>query len=189
MTMRLGLALATALLVSACDSGEVPSPTEQQTLRPPSPEVAADAVELSGDGLTAGSEAFYFAAGKTEVEAALSGILGDATRSVDNDECGAGPMQFTDYPGGLTVNFQNGSLVGWLHREPVDGDAAATGEVSVVGDVQLGTDRAETEATDGFLMIDGSTLGDEFSLGDTIGGFFEEDGVSMLYAGTQCFFR
>ncbi len=178
-----------AVGLAACDSGEVPTPTEQQTLRPPSPEVATDAIQLNGQGLAAGAEAFYFAAGRTEVETALAGVLGDATRSVENEECGAGPMQFTDYPGGLTVNFQNGSLVGWIHRQAEDGEAAATGELSVVGDVQLGTPQADAESADGFLMIKESTLGEEFSLGDTIGGFFEEGSVAMLYAGTQCFFR
>ncbi len=187
--MRLLLLGIGALGLAACDSGDVPTPTEQQTLRPPSPEVTADAVQLNGAGLAAGSEAFYFAAGRTEVETALAGVLGDAMRSVENEECGAGPMQFTDYPGGLTVNFQNGSLVGWLHRQADDGEAIATGEVSVVGDVQLGMLQAEAEAADGFLTITESTLGEEFSLGDTIGGFFEGGSVSMLYAGTQCFFR
>ncbi len=177
------------LALASCDSGEVPTPTEQQTLRPPSPEVAADAVELSGEGLTAGVEAFYFSAGKVEVETALAGVLGDATRAVSNEECGAGPMQFTDYPGGLTVNFQDGTLVGWLRRAPQDGDSPATGSVSVAGDVQLGTSRADAEASGGLSMIEGSTLGEEFALGDRIGGFFEANSVSMLYAGTQCFFR
>ena len=188
MSVRLVMGFA-ALSLAACDSGEVPTPSEQQTLRPPAPEVAADIVKLNGDGLAAGAEAFYFAAGRTEVDTALAGVLGDASRNGANEECGAGPMQFTDYPGGLTVNFQNGSLVGWLHRQPDDGEAAPTGEVSIVGDVQLGTAQAEAEAADGYLTITESTLGEEFSLGDKIGGFFEGGSVSMLYAGTQCFFR
>ena len=53
----------------------------------------------------------------------------------------------------------------------------------------VGTDRAQVEAMGGFSMIEGSTLGDEFVLGEELAGFFEDGKVSMLYAGTQCFFR
>ncbi|MDJ0643525.1 MAG: aspartate-semialdehyde dehydrogenase [Erythrobacter sp.] len=187
--MRLLVLTVAAMGLAACDSGEVPSPTEQQALRPPSPELAADAVELNGNGLAAGSEAFYFAAGRAEVETALAGVLGQPTGTAENDECGAGPMQFTDFPGGLTVNFQDGSLVGWLRRPPQDGDSPAIGSVSVGGDVRIGTSREDAEASGGLAIIEGSTLGEEFALGERIGGFFEEDSVSMLYAGTQCFFR
>ncbi len=184
--MRLLVLTMTAMGLSACDSGEVPTPTEQQTLRPPSPEVADGAVELSGDGLTAGPEAFYFAAGRSEVEAALAGSLGKASGTGENVECG---LEFTDYSGGLTVNFESGSMVGWNWRLPQDGDAPAAVDLSLTGDVQLDTAQAEAEAVDGFAPIADSTLGEEFMVGDKIGGFFEEGKVSMLYAGRQCFFR
>jgi len=174
------------LVLASCDSGEVPTPTEQQTLRPPSPEVTSEAVELHGDGLTAGPEAFYFAAGRTEVEAALAGSLGKASATGENEECG---LEFTDYSGGLTVNFQDGSLAGWNWRLPQDGDAPASGDLSITGDVQLDTAQAEAEAVEGFAIFADSTLGEEFMIGDKVGGFFEEGKVSMLYAGLQCFFR
>jgi len=181
----LSIALLSVGLVS-CDSGEVPTPTEQQTLRPPSPEVEVGSVELSGDGLTAGPEAFYFAAGRSEVETALAGALGKASGTGENEECG---LEFSDYSGGLTVNFDNGSMVGWNLRLPQDGDATTDVDLSVVGDVQLETAQAEAEASDGFAPFADSTLGEEFMIGDKVGGFFEEDSVSMLYAGRQCFFR
>lgn len=189
MTLRLSLALATALCLAACDSGNVPTPTEQQTLRPPSAEAEAGVVALNGEGLSAGPEAFYFAAGKVEVETALTGVLGEPTGSGINRECGAGVMEFTDYAGGLTVSFMDGSMVGWFWRLPLDGDPPAQAEIALVGDLQLGAPQAEAEAADGFDLIEESTLEGEFSLGDKIGGFLEGEEVSMLYAGTQCFFR
>ncbi|MEL7219011.1 MAG: hypothetical protein AAGK01_11350, partial [Pseudomonadota bacterium] len=67
--------------------------------------------------------------------------------------------------------------------------ASASGEIALVGDLQLGASQAQAEAADGFDLIEESTLDGEFSLGDKIGGFLEEEEVSMLYAGTQCFFR
>lgn len=171
-----------ALAMAACDSGAVPPPSEQAELRPPTPVVEANEVELGPDGLTAGSEAFYFAAGQNEVEAALARALGKASDSGTMEECGAGPMAYSAYPGGLTVNFQNGSLVGWFWREAAE-------NISVNGDITIGAPRAEIEALDGFVMFEDSTLGDEFSIGDRLGGFFAEDSLEMMYSGTQCFFR
>ncbi|MDP4604594.1 MAG: aspartate-semialdehyde dehydrogenase, partial [Erythrobacter sp.] len=65
----------------------------------------------------------------------------------------------------------------------------AIATVKLAGDVQLGSSRTALEAAPGFTRVEGSTLGEEFALGDRIGGFVEGDAVSMLYAGTQCFFR
>ena len=188
--MRLALlSLAGALVLAGCDSGAVPSPAERQQGAAPAGEVAANAVELRGEGLTAGSEAFYFAAGQKEVEAALAKALGAALRTGENSECGAGPVTFTDFPGGLTAHFQQGRLVGWNWHLAQDGDTPASGTVKLAGEVQVGSARAVAEAAPGFAPVEGSTLGEEFALGSNIGGFIAADKVEMLYAGTQCFFR
>lgn len=183
-----GLVLGFAALgLAACDSGNVPSPTERMNEQGSGgPSISLEGVELRGGGLAAGSEAFYFSAGQNEVIGALAGVLGDAGEAVSNDECGAGPMQFASFPGGLTVNFQESGLVGWnigLSDEP------AAKRIDVVGDVQIGTGREAAQAADGFNPFEDSTLGEEFSLGPNIGGFIEEGSVAMMYAGTQCFFR
>ena len=192
MKKRLALlALGGALVLAACDDGAVPSPTErqQQAGSAEAPAAAANAVELRGEGLSAGAEAFYFAAGRAEVEAALAKALGAALRSGENPECGAGTVTFTDYPGGLTAHFQQDRLVGWNWHLPQDGDGAASGTVKLPGDVQLGSARSLVEAAPGFARVEGSTLGEEFALGENVGGFVKADRVEMLYAGTQCFFR
>lgn len=183
--MRLVVIGMAAISLAACDNGSVPSPAEREA----GPVAAAEAAEassplvtLKGDGLSAGAESFYYAAGQTEVETALANELGDAARSGEMMECGAGPMASSDYPGGLTANFMDGSLVGWTLSE--------TSEIITLEDgFGIGTTRAELEAMAGFAIIADSTLGEEFMVGDDIGGFFEEGTVSMLYAGTQCFFR
>jgi hypothetical protein len=188
--MRLALlGCAAALALAACDSGGVPSPAERQQGEAAPAPLAANAVELRSDGLTAGSEAFYFAAGQTEVEAALAKALGPALRSGENPECGAGPITFTDFAGGFTAHFQKERLVGWNWHLPQDGDRPASGTVRLPGKVQLGVARAVLEAAPGFARVEGSTLGEEFALGQKIGGFIAGDKVEMLYAGTQCFFR
>ncbi len=178
-----------ALMLAGCDSGGVPSPAEKLEGKTEQAPLAANAVELRSDGLSAGAESFYFAAGQTEVEAALAKALGPVLRSGKNAECGAGPITFTDFAGGLTAHFQDDRLVGWNWHLPQDGDATASGTVSLPGKVQVGSARAVLEAAPGFAKVEGSTLGEEFALGQAIGGFITGDKVEMLYAGTQCFFR
>lgn len=183
------LVLAGTLALAGCDSGGVPNPADTKTDAPAEAPLAANAVELRGDGLSAGSESFYFAAGQAEVEAALAAALGPKLRSGENPECGAGPITFTDFAGGVTAHFQQGRLVGWNWHATQDGDAAATGSIKLPGQVQVGSIRAVLEAAPGFTKVEDSTLGEEFALGDKLGGFVAGDKVEMLYAGTQCFFR
>jgi hypothetical protein len=183
------LAIVGALVLAGCDSGDVPSPAERQQGEAAQTTVAANTVSLRGDGLSAGAESFYYASGQAEVEAALAKALGASLRSGENRECGAGPITFTDFSGGLTAHFQQGRLVGWNWHAPQDGDRAATGVVSLPGEVQIGSPRTVIEAAPGFAKVEGSTLGEEFALGSNIGGFIGGDKVEMLYAGTQCFFR
>jgi hypothetical protein len=187
--LRALLALAGALVLAGCDSGAVPSPSEREAGLSGQQPVAADVVELRAQGLVAGPEAFYFAAGQKEVETALARVLGAPLRSGSNPECGAGPVHFTDFPGGLTAHFQQGRLVGWNWHLAQDGDTPARGTVKLAGTVQLGMARSLVEAAPGFAPVAGSTLGEEFALGEAIGGFIAGDAVEMLYAGTQCFFR
>lgn len=182
------LALAGALVLAGCDGGTAPDAAATGDAQAQAP-VAANAVALRSDGLAAGAENFFFAAGKAEVEAALAKSLGAALRSGENPECGAGPMTFTDYAGGLTAHFQDGKLVGWNWHLPQDGDRAASGTISLTGAVQVGAPRAAVEAAPGFAKVEGSTLGEEFTLAGNLGGFITGDRTEMLYAGTQCFFR
>lgn len=183
------LVFAGGLLLTACDSGGVPSPAEKRDGRTIQAPIASGAVELRGEGLAAGAEAFFFAAGQAEVETALAKALGEPLRRGENRECGAGAITFTDFAGGLTAHFQQGKLVGWNWHLPQDGDKAASGTISLAGTVELGAPRAVVEAAPGFIKVEDSTLGEEFALGPKIGGIVEGDAVEMLYAGTQCFFR
>lgn len=176
------LCAALLLLLGACDSAQEPAPDVAET---EAAAIEANAIVLRGDGIVAGPESFYFNAGETEVTRALGAALGITGESQQLEECGAGPLTATRYGEGLTVNFQEGVLVGWT----LSAGEAGVGEVSLEGPVQLGSPRGEAEAAPGFAMVEGSTLGEEFTLGETIGGFFDGTRIDMLYAGTQCFFR
>lgn len=183
------MAAAGALALAGCDSGDVPNPADRQAAEDQAAPLAANAVELRSDGMSAGAESFFFAAGQTEVEAALVKALGPVQRSGENPECGAGPITFTDFAGGLTAHFQQGRFVGWNWHVLRDGDAQGSGTIKLPGTAQVGSARSEVEAAPGFAKVDASTLGEEFALGPKIGGFIAGDKVEMLYAGTQCFFR
>lgn len=183
MTMRSGLALAMALSVSACDSGDVPSPAERMGGDPViTAQFDPAMVALHGEGVVAGAEAFFFAAGRNEVETALTKSLGQPAEAGTLEECGVGPMDFVRFEDGLTVNFQDGNLVGWYLNEAAD-------NLSVDADVAMGMAADEVAAIPGYNAIEDSTLGEEFVISGQVAGFVEEGAVSMLYAGVQCFFR
>ncbi|MGY6552060.1 MAG: aspartate-semialdehyde dehydrogenase [Erythrobacter sp.] len=193
--MRLSFAAATgmaaALLLAACDSGGVPSPSERQQggggMAAP---VAENLVDLRVEGLAAGAEAFYFAAGRNEVERAVERSLGAATGRGTSTGCSGGALDYTDFPGGLALHFQQDRLVGWNWRNMVDGDAAPRGTIRLAsGEVAPGAARIVAEQSPGFAPLTASTLGEEFALGVKMGGFIANDTVSMLYAGKQCFMR
>jgi hypothetical protein len=181
------------LALAACDSGEVPSPADRQNAEvqgAPAGEVDPGLVTVRGDGLTAGAQSFFFAAGENEVKTALTASLGQPLISGELAECGAGPMNFTNYPGGLAVNFQDGNLVGWtLHGPSESSQEAQSANIEVSSDAAIGTPRAEIEAVPRFSVIEDSTLGEEFFISGQVAGFIEDDAVSMLYSGVQCFFR
>ncbi|GMM93070.1 hypothetical protein [Qipengyuania sp. MTN3-11] len=112
--------------------------------------------------------------------------FGEPTGITTNEECGAGPMSFTEY-GPLTFNFQDGRLVGWYLE--------AGGELTTADGVKPGTTSfADIENERSANMVEDSMLVGEFSYaaadGGEIGGFVDEEGtVTSLYTGTNCFFR
>lgn len=184
--MRFLLAAVAAFALVSCEAAPAPAQDREQVDAPAVGEIDEGQIALHGEGLVAGAESFYFAAGRAEVEASLAKVLGEPAETLENSECGAGPIEFNAYPGGLTVGFQDGSLVGWLLREGGDMGAEA---IAVDADVVIGTPADTLGDVSGYEAIEDSTLGEEFILESGIGGFVEDAKVSMLYAGTQCFFR
>ena len=94
-------------------------------------------------------------------------------------ECGAGPIDATRYPGGLSLHFQDEKFVGWALSED-DGPRWAMRD----GSLGIGASASTIPRGDRF----DSTLGLEFSH-DGVAGLIENDRVVALWGGTSCNFR
>ena len=173
----LGLA---ALLLAGCDRAP---PAPEQSARVPAnssaiegpPKQARSAgLRLAGDGIRPD---LTFGASEADVVAAATKTLGAASGTDRIDECGEGPMEFVRF-GGLSLGFQEGRFVGWFARAPF---TRRTSEGLAVGDP-----RSKVS-----VVIEESTLGQEFRTPDGISGLLGDDGKSIdaLWAGSACLFR
>jgi hypothetical protein len=197
--MRKLITLAMIGLLAACKPAPDKTPAATETAAPPVPAAKADgpaaattAVSLDGEGLrfidkTSGKASLLaFGVPRAQAETALANVAGKADDRSTNDECGAGPMQFTRYDA-MTLNFQDDKFVGWfLGNEP---GAAAYSTAS-------GTTRAKAGESVSIIDVEDSTLGEEFSIGtgdNVVGGMFAAPGdgakIDALFAGVNCFFR
>ncbi len=195
--------LIAALALAGCESETdetLPSPAasaESRTASPsgdPAPEArSAPQIALDSEGLRVvdprgSTRLVAFGAPRERIERAVgASIEGEPVRRALG-ECGAGPMQFTDY-GPLKLHFQDDKFVGWF----LGGDAGLT----TMDGLGPGSSRSEVEEARVVTPIPGSTLGEEFTFGSReeagIGGFFDGESkgarVESLFAGTTCFFR
>ncbi|MBO9501725.1 hypothetical protein [Brevundimonas sp. A19_0] len=191
---RASLAALAVFALAACDGSpapEAPAPEAEAPAAPqPVPEAqASGALALEGEGLRAFTEQgsarpLPFGMAQDMTLTAVSTMLGADTPSVTtNSECGAGPMQFAEYPNGLQLAFQDDKFVGWFLDE---------GGLTTADGVGVGSTRAELGSARVVDMVPDSTLGVEFSSG-ALGGFLTSEApdatVESLYAGMTCFFR
>lgn len=140
---------------------------------------------LDANGLGAkGIEALNFGSTRAEVEALATQAFGEMPTKSSNEECGAGPMDFSQY-GPLQVAFQDGKFAGWFLR---------TGEGVVTSDGVRPGISIEELRKERLVQELNTTLEGEFQYTTadygTITGFADEDGtVTALQAGVSCFFR
>ncbi len=141
---------------------------------------------LTANGLSAAQavrgkrKAIEFGAARAAAEAAL--VSGADVAAVDRgtmEECGAGPIDFTRYDGGLVLLYQDGKFLGWSLGQS-DGPRWATSD----GALGIGTARSSL----GGARIFGSTLGEEFTT-KGISGLIDKGRVTDLWAGLNCNFR
>ena len=201
--MRKLITLAMIGLLAACKPAPDKTPAATETAAPPVPAAKADgpaaattAISLDGEGLrfidksSGKASLLAFGVARAQAETALANVAGKEDDRSTNDECGAGPMQFTRYDA-MTLNFQDDKFVGWfLGNEP---GAAA---YSTASGIAVGTTRAKAGESVSIIAVEDSTLGEEFSIGtgdNVVGGMFAAPGdaakIDALFAGVNCFFR
>lgn len=202
--MRILLALALVASLAACKPAvERPAAAEDTVDAPPMPEAKANgpaaattAVSLDADGLRFVDKAsgktslLAFGVPRAEAEEALARVDGKADDRSTNEECGAGPMEFTRFDA-MTLNFQDGKFVGWFL-----GNENGASQYSTMSGIAIGTTRAKAKQSVSIVDVPDSTLGEEFSIGTgdhVMGGIFAEPGedakIDALFAGANCFFR
>ena len=201
--MRNMMALAMVALLAACKPAAEKAPAPAEVSASPVPETKADGpaagttvISLDGEGLrfidksSGKASLLAFGVPRAQAETALANVAGQADDRSTNDECGAGPMQFTRYDA-MTLNFQDDKFVGWfLGNEP---GAAA---FSTTSGIAIGSTRARAAESVSIIDVEDSTLGEEFTIGsgeNVVGGMFAAPGdaakIDALFAGVNCFFR
>lgn len=160
------IALAAGLWLAACAT--VPS----------EPEPPVFTLDSRGIQPTVSQLRIDFGRAQVGVIETVSRLLGDRPDRIEtNAECGAGPITAASWDTGLTLNFQDGSFVGWVNTDP--GLAAA-------GGLRPGQPRLDMPQ----VSFSVTTLGTEFARNEVYGLLTENDeAVRLLWAGTTCFFR
>lgn len=187
--MRFALSSLAALslgLAACADGGATPAdeaPAGEAGEVTPLPMATLD---LQATGLIipaqSGFEQFDVPFGSTRAatETTLARIVGEVVEKSASDECPVGPVMTTRYEG-LTLTFQQDKLVGYMASEPYVPQLT----------------RAEMLLDPTVQLLEDSTLGEEFTIGDpqgeAISGLFSgpEDGatVERLWAGANCIYR
>lgn len=192
--MRTASLLALPLLLLACSQEPEGEALETRDLEGSEASLTNPLVErfdkavvvVDADGLgPTGTEPFRFGAQRSEVDAALEEAFGEAPVRERNEECGAGPMDFSQF-GPLQVAYMDGELRGWFLR---DGDRVVTSDGVQPGVTTLESLKLERPVRELDTTLEGEF---EYTTADfgTITGFAEDGAnVTALQAGISCFFR
>ena len=159
-------ALAASLFLAAC----VTTPRE--------PEPSPLSLDARGIQPTVSQLRIDFGRAQVGVVDTVRRLLGEGPDQVaTNTECGAGPITAVGWADGLTLNFQDGTFVGWVSTDP---------GLPAGGGIRPGQSRLDLPQ----VSFSVTTLGTEFSRNAVYGLLTENDeAVRIVWAGTTCFFR
>lgn len=198
ITLRNTLALVLVLGLAACGqpASDTPAAPAESTAPPPSgPATAATgkaAVALDPGGLmiviadTGSTRMLDFGLPQAQVIEIVTNVAGAPGPVTTNAECGAGPMQFAEFPGGLTLLFQDDKLAGWSVGP------GSAGKQSTMNGVGVGSTRSDLVAAYSGATVSETSLGQEFSAGGLYGVLDGPDAtakIEVMWAGTSCVFR
>ena len=153
-------------------------------------QAAAARLAVDGDGLRwspqpGGTERrIPFGTPQAQVVASLERVRGPAEQGT-NQDCPTGPVQYANWPDGLSLVFEEGRFVGWSV------DDRAAGAVETAAGIGPGDSRAQLTAAHA-AEVRQSTLGTEFSAGDVHGvldGPSAGARITDMWAGVSCVAR
>lgn len=187
---KTALLLALTSSLAACGN---PEPAREE----PSATTASSAASLAerfgdakivvnADGFGAnGGEPVRFGAKREEADATASKAYGEAGEQSSNGECGAGPMEFSQF-GPLQLAYLDGKFAGWFLR---DGDGVVTSDGIKPGVTTMDALKGERQVQEIDTTLEGEFQYITADYG-TITGFADESGkITALQAGVSCFFR
>ena len=185
--IRNSLLIALPLALVACGKSEEPPAAEAtQASAPLEQRLAGARLVVDANGLAAkGEEGPRFGAARAEVDGLAEKAFGAAGETSRNEECGAGPMEFSQY-GPLQVAYQDGNFAGWFLRA---GEGVVTSDGIAPGTTTLEALQLERQVQQLNTTLEGEF---QYTTADygTITGFAEPDGtITALQAGGSCFFR
>ena len=174
------LVAAMLLSVAACQTVTAAAPTPFYAGQP--------VLTVGGEGLrwilppNGAARPLEFGTDQESVLKSLEFVRGPARRGVNRD-CGAGPVETTNWPDGLALIFQGGKFVGW----GIDRRVAKA--IGTINGIHPGSTRTELEDNVVNVRVFASTLGTEF----TAGGFFgllagtrPTSRITDMWAGVSC---
>ena len=185
------LLFAAPFLLSACGGAAEEKVAQDSDFSPDELAVSTAAagdqqlldLQLGGAGLELIADDDFadlvFGTSRADTELALAPQIGEPEERGSNDECPAGKLEYSQYPG-LTLYFQDGAFVGWFADDAPYLTMQTRGELAQIAE-----------------MVPDITIGEEFTMGDEDNGFVsgifsgtEEDAaVDNMWAGTNCIFR
>jgi hypothetical protein len=193
--------LGLLLLVGCQVAPDTPPPAAPPPAEAPAPEAPERsdsqeerpvALTLEGGGVrliareSGAARPLAFGTPFADAVAAVSRAEGDPSEQGTQPECGAGPLAFASWTGGLTLYGRDDAFAGWA----VSGGNAAP--YSTMTGLGIGTTREEVEGGGLAVKVFERSLGTEFAAGDLY-GLLSGDGpgaaVTHLWAGTTCSFR
>ncbi|MET0245441.1 MAG: hypothetical protein ABW182_01710 [Sphingomonas sp.] len=152
---------------------------------------SADTVKLAARGLRigdagGGDRLIAFDTPRADTLGAVRGALGEQIGVSHNDQCGAGPMDMAEFPGGLTLYFLDGRFAGWDVAPEGGGTFTTPSGIGIGSTLKAMREKASVD------VQANSSLGVEFNTGG-LSGLVASDTptgtVTRLWAGNSCIFR
>ena len=161
-----------------------PAVADKETVAKDSPALAVEADGLRLFNKQSGSaRAIAFGTPRGDVLSMLA-YLGKPETGT-NGECGAGALDYANWPNGLGLFFQKGKFAGWNLNE------RSKGSVTTASGIGIGSSQTDLESA---YAADRSetTLGTEFAAGELF-GLLEGKGraakINNMWGGVSCNFR